>query len=484
MAEQIMITSTNQKARIGIMACGHKEYWPQFPGIKDELLKNVSVFEGYVRESGAEVVDCRFVDTTEDAYELGVEFKKSDIDLLFVYLTTYVASGRYMQGALRADCPIVLVGLQRPLNLSEEFTLQAMTGAGSPCQMPEAYSAFVRCGKRPVDVLFGELYDDERIKNNISEWCRAATAKRAFKGSIFGYMGHSYEGMLDMNFDATAVTNELGAHVRFLEMCELVEYVESCTNAELEAKLDKISSTFEILGKSSDPTTKDIEKSDLEWAAKVSVGLDKLVYNNGLSGFAYYYMGENNSIYERVASNLMIGNSLMTTSGIAMSGEGDIKTCLAMYLTSALGCGGSFAELCMADFNADIVIVGHDGPHDIRISDKKPAVRGLGLMHGKKGYGVSVEFSIKPGPLTMVGISSDENGKYSLVTAEGESQKGWVPPIGNTLTRGYFGQNVAGFLEDWCRTGVCHHQSLAIGHCAGMVEKFGKLMGIDTIKVR
>ena len=105
-------------------------------------------------------------------------------------------------------------------------------------------------------------------------------------------------------------------------------------------------------------------------------------------------------------------------------------------------------------------------------------------MHGKKGYGVSVEFSIKHGPMTMVGIGSDVDGKYHLIIAEGESQPGWVPPVGNTLTRGYFGPNVAEFLEDWCRAGACHHQSLALGHCGSKVEKFAKLMDLDVIKVR
>ena len=120
------------------MACGHSEYWPQFPGMKEQLLENVEVFAGIVRDGGAELVGCEFVDTLEMANNVGVEFKKKDIDLLFVYLTTYVASGRYLQGALRAECPIVIVGLQRPVNLDDEITLQRMTGSGGPCQMPEA----------------------------------------------------------------------------------------------------------------------------------------------------------------------------------------------------------------------------------------------------------------------------------------------------------------------------------------------------------
>jgi L-arabinose isomerase len=442
-----------------------------------------NIFADKVRATGVNLVGSCFVDSMEGAYRTGVEFKSKDIDLLYLYVTAYVTSGLYMQGALAAGCPVVIVGAQKKVGL-EGVSLLKMLEFGGPCAMPEAYSAFRRSGKQPAGVMFDYLEDNPRSDKEIGEWCHAANAVRAFKGSVFGSMGHSYEGMLDMNFDPTGVTRAVGAHVKFVEMCELVDYVEKCTKEELQNKLKEIGDTFVRLSKSYDYTTKDIEDADIEWAAQVAVGLDKLVTNNGLSGFAYYYEGENNSIYERVASNLIVGNSLMTTKGVSMAGEGDMKTCLGMYLTSALGCGGSFAELVMVDWDHDIIIVGHDGPHDIRISDKKPTIRGLGIMHGKKGYGVSVEFSIKHGPMSMVTMAQDQNGKYYLVVAEGESQEGWVPPVGNTLTRGYFGKDVHQFILDWTMSGVAHHASLAIGHCAGRVEKFGKLTGLDVIKLR
>ena len=479
-----MITSLNAKAKIGIMLCGHKEYWPQFPGLREELIKNGEYFRSLVEKNPVTVTDCVFVDTVEDSYTAGIKFKAQDIDLLFVYLTTYVASGRYVQGVLAAGCPIVLVGLQRPVNLKDGFTVASETASGSPCQMPEAWNAFQRCGKPALDIIFGELYSDQRVQKKINEWSCAANALRALKGSIFGSLGHTYEGMLDMNFDPTAITKQFGVHVRFVEMCELVKYVEACTAKELKTKLHEINSIFEYQDKSFDPTTKTILEEDVIWAAKCAVGLDKLVENNNLSGLAYYYMGENNSIYERVASNLMIGNSLLTTKGIALAGEADMKTCLAMYITSALGCGGSFAELCTVDFENDILIVGHDGPHDIRISDKKPMIRGLSVMHGKKGYGVSVEFSIKNGPMTMVGIGSDADNHFHFIVAEGESQAGWVPPNGNTLTRGFFGKNVAEFVEEWCKAMPCHHMSLSIGHNGDAIDKVGKLLGMQVIHVR
>jgi L-arabinose isomerase len=267
-------------------------------------------------------------------------------------------------------------------------------------------------------------------------------------------------------------------------MCELVDYVQRCSDIELRVKIDEIQNTFDFADKSYDPTTKTILDEDVEFAAQCAVGLDRLMENNNLSGLAYYYMGENNSIYERVASNLIVGNSLLTVRGLALAGEADMKTCIAMYITGALGCGGSFAELCTVDFEEDVVLVGHDGPHDLRISSERPQIRGLGIMHGKKGYGVSVEFSIRKGPMTMVGIGSDANNHFHFIVAEGESREGWVPPVGNTLTRGYFGRDAAGFVEEWCMAGPCHHMSLSAGHNGSMIDKVGKLLGMPVVHVR
>ena len=43
-------------------------------------------------------------------------------------------------------------------------------------------------------------------------------------------------------------------------------------------------------------------------------------------------------------SNLIVGNSLLTSAGFPMCGEYDIKTCIAMLIMDRLEIGGSFAE--------------------------------------------------------------------------------------------------------------------------------------------
>ena len=481
------------KGKIGVLVAGHREYWNQFPGSREQLLKNADNFEAVVTRLGGEVVTytaadgTQMCDTTEESYKAGVYFKAQDVDILILYLTTYVASGRYMQGVLACDAPVVVVGYQAPSDFSKRCMSEDIFW-GSVCPVPEACNALTRCKKPPVGVLIGEYFKearyDERFEEEIRQWCVAARALRGYKGAIFGHMGHSYEGMLDMNFDPTGFTANFGVHIRMVELCNLAAYVDQTPDAEIREKLAEINEKFTLLGASHDSTTRETRQEDLDWAARCSVALDKLVQEKNLSGMAYYYEGQDQNLYERVAAGLIIGNSLLVSKGYALAGESDMRTCLAMYTTSALGGGGSFAELVAVDFENDLVLIGHDGPHDIRISDAKPTIRALELFHGKKGNGVSVEFSLKAGPITMLGLGVDENNQYTFIVAEGESRKGAVPQQGNTLTRGYFGKDVQGFLEDWSRAGNNHHYALSVGHHAAELEKLAKALGIGFRRIR
>ena len=475
-----------KKGKVGVMIVGHREYWPQFPTQREAVIASGEDFQRLLEREGAEVVrwydedGTQMIDSPEKAYQAGTYFKMNDIDLCFIYLPNYVASGRWMIGAKQVSCPIVLVGHQVQHEIGST-PVATSSGMGGPCCVTEAYNALERCGIQAMDFVFGRKsgkWYASHFEKEIGEWCRVADALRAYKGSIFGYMGHTYEGMLDMNFDPTAMTRSFGVHVRMLEMCELVEYVQSATEAEVKAKLDEMNEQFVYLDPSYDPTTVPIQQEDIDWAAQCAVGLDKLVANNNLSAMAYYYEGLNN-IYERVASNLIVGNSLLVSKGIPLAGEADMKTCMAMFTTSAIGAGGSFAEYGV-DLADNIMLVGHDGPHDIRISDAKPTIRGLSLYHGKRGHGISVEFSLATGPITMLGLSTDVNGHFRFIGAEAESQRGPVPQMGNTWTRAHVKTDINQFVVNWAKAGNTHHMSLCLGNQTGVIDKLARTLPYVT----
>jgi L-arabinose isomerase len=258
-------------------------------------------------------------------------------------------------------------------------------------------------------------------------------------------------------------------------MDDLRDRVDAVSEAAISARLEETRETFEV--------DESVDEEDFEWSARVAAGLDRLAEDFDLDALAYYYRGTNGSVYERLGAGLILGNSLLTARGIPASGEGDLKNAVAMKVMDSLGAGGSFTEFYAMDFDDDFILMGHDGPGHVAISNSKPVLRGLGVYHGKAGYGVSVEFGVKTGPLTIFGVTQTREGNLKMLAAEGESLPGPTMRIGNTNSRLRFTLPPAAFMNAWCEQGPTHHCALGVGHHAGTLRKVARLLGLEFVEV-
>ncbi|MCC6861938.1 MAG: L-fucose/L-arabinose isomerase family protein [Bryobacterales bacterium] len=462
--------SKQSGARVGLFGIGLAAYWPQFPGIRERLEGYQRGIQARLERFGACVVSAGLVDTAERAREAGQFFAREDTDLIVCYVGTYATSSQVLPIVQKARVPVLVLNLQPSAALDYET---ADTGEWlancSVCCVPEISNAFLRAGVQ-FRVVSGMLEDDPAAWSQIEDWCRAAAVARAVRQSRIGFLGHTYPGMLDMYSDFTAAHAQLGLHVEVLEMCDLDQRVEAATEAEVEAKLAAAREVFEI-----DPS---VPPAELRWAAQVSCGLDRLAKDFALDGLTYYYRGLDGNRYERLGAGLILGNSLLTARGIPASGEGDLKTCIAMLIMDRLRAGGSYTEFYAMDFREQFLLMGHDGPGHIAISDTKPVLRGLSLYHGKRGYGVSVEFKVKTGPVTILGLTQTAGAGFRLIAAEGESLPGPILKIGNTNSRLKFPLAPAAFINRWCEEGPTHHCALGVGHQIGRIAKAAELLGL------
>ena len=473
-----------KKARIALVSLGHYIYFSQFEGLFEELLAKGEDFKRYIPKDLSELVYSKYVDNVQDAFSAVQELRRCDADLLFIILSTYVPSAVCAPFAKYLNIPQVLVGIQPLAHLDYSRTTTYMQLVNDDiCAMPEIAGVYERMGRAIPECIVASSADTERIRASVEEWVRAALAVASFKYSTIGYLGHTYEGMYDMHTDPTAFFSAFGSHVKMLEMCELNALSESVSDAEIEEEIEEIVRTFEICEPSNDPLTDYVEREDLAFSARQAVALKRLVDNNGLSALAYYYKSEPGNPYEQMAANLIIGNTLLTSSGIPLAGEADLKTAAAMMIMSAVGGGGSFAEIHPFDTEADVVLIGHDGPHNIAIAEGKPRLRKLKKYHGKSGSGIGVEFSLKSGPVTLLSINVDRYGKFRMIAAEGESIRGEIPQTGNTNTRVSFGKPICDFLADWCEAGPTHHLALGTGHHMGTLRKLSKILNIELREI-
>ena len=474
-----------KKAKIAIVGLGHYIYFNQFEGLREDLMQKSEAFKAYIDSTVCEVIDIGYIDCVENAFDAVRKLKKEDADLLFVIMSTYVPSSVCAPFARYLDIPQVLVGIQPLDHLDYSHTTTYMQLCNDDvCAMPESAGVYERLGKSIPPCIVASSSQSEKIRKQVSEWVAAATAMAGFKYETFGYLGHTYEGMYDMHTDPTAFTAAFGSHVKMLEMCELAKLSEEATDAEIKEQIKEITDIFEICDPSIDPLTDFVKEEDLAYSARQSVALKKLVQNNKLTALAYYYKSESGNSYEQLGANLIIGNTLLTSSGIPLAGEADLKTAAAMLIMKNIGGGGSFAEIHPFDTADDVVLIGHDGPHNIAIAEGKPRLRKLKKYHGKSGSGIGVEFSLKAGPITMLSINVDRNGKFRMIASEGMSIAGDIPQTGNTNTRVNFGGDVCDFLSRWSEAGPTHHLALGVGHHLSTLRKFARISGIELIEVK
>jgi L-arabinose isomerase len=433
----------------------------------------------------SDIIDIGFADDVDTAFTCLKKAKAEDIDALFIVMATYITSQVAFPFAKYLDIPQVLVGIQ-PLDRLDygKCTTHMQLVNDDVCAMPEISGVYERLGKNIPTCIVASSVQTEFLKKEVSEWILAASAMAGFKYETFGYLGHTYEGMYDMHTDATAFTAAFGSHVKMIEICELARLSEAVTDGDIKEEIEEIKNTFTICDPSVDPLTDYVKEEDLSYSARQSVALKKLVSENKLTALAYYYKSEPNNPYEQLAANLIIGNTLLTSAGIPLAGEADLKTAASMLIMKNVGGGGSFAEIHPFDTADDVVLIGHDGPHNIKIAEGKPRLRKLKKYHGKSGSGIGVEFSLKAGPITLLSINVDRNGKFRMIAAEGTSIAGEIPQTGNTNTRVSFGTPICDFLSHWCEAGATHHLALGTGHRMSILKKFARISGIELIEVK
>jgi len=470
------------QANVGVFGVGFWKYWDQFEGLLEEMHEKQNKFIRKLEKQNVQVHDFGLVDDAESAYALVPKLKAANLDLIFCDMVTYATSSTFGTIIRNMEVPIVMVALQplKALDYSRASTHMQLAN-DDICSVPEFAGVAVRMGKKVPEVIIGTLEDDADADAEIARFCRIAHVLHDLKNARIGHFGHPIESMLDMHSDPAMLTAAFGCHIVQTEAEDILKQFYKVEEEEIEKHQHAILEFFDTPMPVSDPITRKLTQEDLHLAAKVSIALEKFVEEKKLDGLAYYYDALEGSDLRAVVTNLIVGNSLLTSAGFPMCGESDLKTCLAMLIMDRLEIGGSFAEFHPIDFNEGFILVGHDGPHHINIADSKPALRSLTKYHGKPGGGASVEFKIKEGPITMLSISSTFEGKFKFVIAEGESVAGPIPPTGNTNTRAFYKPDAITFLKRWVAEGPTHHFALGIGLHAKTLKLIADYLDIEAV---
>ena len=467
--------------KVGLFGVGLDTYWAQFEGLLANLKGYQSQVKTNIEQFGVEVIDGGMVDNPAKAREVADLFRTSDIEILFLYVSTLALSSTILPVVQKAKVPVVILNLQPVAAL--DYTVfnnlkdrGKMTGLWlencQACSVPEFASVLNRAGIG-YEIVTGYLQQKE-VWDDIESWLEAARVAAAMRTNRMGILGHYYGGMLDVYTDVTKQSAVFGTHFEILEMCELKKYHDEVTEAEMMAKIEEFNTTFNVVA--------ECEQYEIERAARTSVALDKLVKIRNLGSMAYYYEGENGNDYENIVTSIIAGNTLLTGKNFPIAGECEVKNAQAMKIMAEFGAGGSFSEFYLMDFIDDVVMLGHDGPAHFAIAQDKVKLVPLPIYHGKPGKGLSIQMTVKQGDVTLLSVVEGRDEVFLLV-AEGQSVAGPVLEIGNTNSRYRFSIGAKRFMDEWSKQGPAHHCAIGVGHIGHKIEKLGKLINLKVVQI-
>jgi L-arabinose isomerase len=477
------IRTSDDQLAVGLFGIGLDTYWPQFPGLKDRLIGFIAQVARKLESSRVQVTNLGLIDTPEKSFRAGHEFRRADVDLIFLYVTTYALSSTVLPAVRRAKVPVIILNLApAPAIEYERFNRLGdrteMTGEWlaycQACPVPEIANVFNRC-RIPFFQVTGMLENDPIACSEIGEWIEAARVARVMEHNRLGVMGNYYGGMLDIYSDLTQQCAYFGGHIEVLEVEELAAMRRDVNDADVSRRVAEFRTCFDVQA--------DCSEQELRRAARTSVALDRLVELHRVGSLAYYHKGVGSPDNEDAISSIILGTSLLTGRGVPVAGEYEIKNVQAMKIMDSFGAGGSFTEFYAVDYNDDIVLMGHDGPGHIGIAEGRTKVRPLQVYHGKVGRGLSVEMSVKHGPVTLLSVVQTVDGKLKSLTAEGLSVEGPILEIGNTNSRYKFSLGARRFLEQWNVHGPAHHCAVGVGHISSKLKKLSALLGMECVQV-
>ena len=428
--------------------------------------------EGLARDTAAALsgmAGCRLVApegliTSEKEALAGAEFlDREGIDLLVMHFVTFPAGALIPVIAERITAPIVLLANPEEPGPGKMWEQNSFCGAN--------LGAFVmrRLGKQYGYLKVLPKETPAALRNFVA----AARCIKAMKNCRIGLAGGRVPGFYTSNFDEMKTRAKFGVAVEVADLVEVVDTAEKLTPEQLaEAKAVVKRSSCKVCN---------VSDHDLELAARMFGAFKAMTVKYNLEALAIRCWPELSDIFG-IAPCAVIG--MLNDCGIPSSCEGDVPGAVTMAMIKELAGGGIplFVDLISYDEKANTGVVWHCGAAPVSLCRKfeETEYRLHFRVDGGDKKGVTNDFSLKPGPVTLAKLDQDVDGHFRMLIAKGEAIDTEPFIRGNPLTI-RFEAPVRRLIDAIMLKGFEHHYTVIHADVKEELLQYCAWMGIEPV---
>lgn len=378
-------------------------------------------------------------------------------DLVVFQTTTFVGSNFIDQVIARFAGPVVVWAVREP-EVGRRLRLNSLTGANSACHT-------LRTHGRNFAFWFGNP-SEPRVQRQIqSQWRALRVVTRLAEGMKIGIVGEPPPGFTFCSAEADPLRAATGVELVRLNLAEIFREAENLPESAWSATLDRTATQVRDLPRTAATTIK---------YAKVATRLLQYSQEQNIGAMAIRCWPEFFTEFGAAACSTL---SFLTEQGIASSCESDIHGALSMFIGRELSGGQPpyLGDLVHLDESANSVVFWHCGAGAFSLADKSTGARAGG--HPNNGVGLTLEFGLKSGPVTICRLSRQQS-KFRMLILEGEALDSPQRFYGTTVEVRLPGDALA-TMSDLMLEGYEPHYALVHADIVPELTDLCRLLGLE-----
>lgn len=466
--------------KVGLYTGGYFEYWRMYPKTLENFVRSDMevVYKNLKRflSSNVEVIWPGIISTIDEAEKAGKLFEEEKIDMVVYIAATYNPDYMSIQTLCHVkDIPLVVFVRQQHKDINFDSNYEQTLRNSGLISTAQLTGAFKKMGWYDnFEVVIGADYDEEPYKR-IKKYFNAVCTYCSLKGLNIGSIGHVFRGMYDFECDKTKVRGSLGPSIIDIQVDHFLNVWKKVTDKETDDFMKEVKDKYKYYA------FQNVTEEDLFRSCKFTIALRKIIERYRLD--ALCFLGQHYTEAKTGTTAYLASSILASERKYMVTSEGDviglIMMCIMNKLTGTTPLFGEWGEFGEKE-NA-IMIMMH-GFADPNLAKDSSRVRFTSSPEnwGYVGKGFSVEFTAKPGIVTVGHFINDKEIGWRMLISRGEvlDVKRSIPCRETTLIL-KTETPVKEFIKKLLRTGFSHHAIICYGDLTEELGYIADLMRIE-----
>ena len=406
--------------RVGVLTSAYFEYFRMYPQTLEAFVRHdLEIVRNRLTKTfmdGVQFVWSDLVVTMDEADKAGRLFREQHVDLVIFIMFTYSVDVISLQCLRYVEhLPILIFLRQSHKDIDFDSDYEQTLRNSAMISASQLTGTFKKMGAyRNVNVFIG-VDDEPQAYQEMYGYCKAYKTYLDLREMNIGIIGHVFRGMFDHEYDRTRVYGMLGPQVIDIQISHLLDVWEEVSDCEVTKFIKKNAWIREF-------SFIDISDEDYWKECRFAIAYERIIQKFHLDAACYLgqHFVEQKTGCTGNLSNVFFGKHKQTMTNTEGDINGLVMMCIMNKLTGQTPLFGEWGEFGIKENAMQIMMHGY-ADLDLAKDASYVKITGTPENWGFTGAGFSIEFTAKPGTITIGHFIDDADTGWRMLICRAEA---------------------------------------------------------------